>query len=96
MPVVSTATLPQVSQEYRIAANFSLQIWLTPTSGILQYEQEMIVSVGLQSELASSAINPQLEHVWAMTNLLWECDSNDHRTWSISESSPRPSRFTAN
>jgi hypothetical protein len=55
----------------------------------------MIVSVGLQSELASSAINPQLEHVWAMTNLLWECDSNDHRTWSISEYSPRPSRFTA-
>jgi len=47
-PLASGATRPQLWQEYFIAAIFSLQIWLVPTSDWLQYEQEIFSWVGLQ------------------------------------------------
>jgi hypothetical protein len=47
-PSDSGDTRPQVWQEYFIAESFSLQIWLTLTSGVLQYEHAITSCVGLQ------------------------------------------------
>ena len=59
----SDATLPQVWQEYFIAASFSLHIWAAPTSLAPQKEQDNFSMAGLQRCPGSSATAPQVLHV---------------------------------